>query len=166
MAKLFLSYQHEDESLARALGLRLAARSHSFKYQPGARIPGDWRGKFQQALSEADAVVFLLSEQGLGSRYVLGQIGSARAYVDVKGQLMLPVLVQRNQIPDFVSDLTCFQLDSRHDRDLDRLTEDIDQALTGHKSAPQGPRIFISHRHKDADVAAALVSLIEASFET
>ena len=166
MATLFLSYQHDDESLARALALRLAARHHSFRYQPGAKIAGDWRGKFQQALSDAEAVVFLLSESGLGSRYVLSQIGSSRVYAETKGQLMIPVLVERSQIPDFVSDLTCFQLDGRKDADLDRLTEDIDQAIKGHRSSPQGPRIFISHRHKDAEVAEALVSLIEASFDT
>lgn len=166
MATMFLSYQHDDESLARALGLRLAARRHSFRYQPGVKIAGDWRGKFQQALADAEAVVFLLTESGLLSRYVLGQIGSSRVYAETKGQMMIPVLVKRNQIPDFVSDLTCFQLGGREDQDLDRLTEDIDHAIKGHRSGPQDPRIFISHRHKDAAVAAALVSLIEASFDT
>lgn len=165
VAILFISYSHLDQHLARAVELRLKGNGHSFKIPVATRIAGDWRTKLMNAQAESDAVIFLLSERALVSPYVLGQIGSARVYAKLKGQLILPVLVGRVGIPKFVSDLQCFELESEADKELDKLARELDEVLAEHgRRISTAPRIFISHRHKDEELAAALVSLLEAAF--
>jgi hypothetical protein len=119
-----------------------------------------------KALSQSDAVIFLLSQHGIESPYVLGQIGSARAYADVKGQLLLPVIIGEVEIPKVVSDIQCFELPKTSGKDLDQLATDLASAVDDHaESVSQAPRIFVSHRHKEEPVAAALVGLLEAAFQ-
>jgi len=165
MAKLFLSYQHDDERLARGLELRLIAQGHFFEYKVSTKIAGNWRAKLMKALADSDAVIFLLSERGLESKYVLGQIGAARAYASIKTQLMLPVMVGEVESPPMIRDIDSFKLAADHDRALDNLAAELNQVIADHaQKVPPAPRIFVSHRHKDEPLAAALVSVIEAAF--
>lgn len=167
MATLFLSFQHNDERLARGLELRLNASGHLFKYSVSTKIAGDWRAKLMAALADSDAVIFLLSERGLSSKYVLGQIGSARVYAGLRGLLMLPVLVGNVEVPDIINDIDCFELRSETDKALDELGEQLSKAIREHtQRIPPAPRVFISHRHIDEPLAAAFVSVLEATFHT
>lgn len=159
MATVFLSYQSNDEVLARALELRLKEKGHIFKIPAGARVAGDWQLVFLKALEESDAMVILLTENGLRSQYVLGQLGSARVLRSSKGMLILPV--SRGGIPDVASDIGCYLLRGQDEQGLDSLAEELNQAICDH---PRGPRIFVSHRHADERVAAALISLLKAAF--
>jgi hypothetical protein len=166
MATLFTSYQHQDEGLARQIELRLKAHGHSFKIPAGSRVAGDWRSKFLNALAQSDAVVFLLSERGLSSPHVLGQIGSARVYAGLNGQLMLPVVIGNIEIPDIVSDIQCFEISGQDATELDSLADGLSQAVQNHDpGTSEAPRIFVSHRHKEEPIAAALVALLEAAFQ-
>src|SRR5215471_9922316 len=109
MATVFLSYQHLDEDLARALEIRLTKKGHVFKIPVGAQVPDDdWQLAFLRALEDADAIVILLTERGLSSPYVLGQLGSARSLRSSKGMLILPV--SDTGIPYIASDITCYVL--------------------------------------------------------
>lgn len=165
MPTVFLSYQHRDEALARNLGLRLEAKGHGFKIAPGARVPGDWRRIFADALEQSDAAVFLLTENGLSSHHVLSQVGSARILAKSQGMLMLPVITAAMEIPDVVGDIQCFFLQPDGDDGLDRLAAELDSAMKGNTpSTPQTPRVFVSHRHSDESIAAALVGMLEAAF--
>jgi hypothetical protein len=159
MAIVFLSYQHDDEELARALALRLERTGHTFRIPVGAVVAGDWQETFLNALEKSDAIVILLTENGLRSRYVLGQLGSSRVLRKWKGMLILPVTF--GEIPEVAGDIGCHFLKRQDETGLDNLAEQLDKAIRAHTLAPS---IFISHRHEDERIAAALVSLLKAAF--
>jgi hypothetical protein len=165
MANLHLSYQHEDETLARAIEQRLVLRGHSFKIPSGSKPSWNWREKFLAAQENADAVVILLTTRGLSSPYILGEVGIARAYGRSRAQLMLPVLVGDMNVPNFVSDVRCFELPDVSGKELDTLAEELNDAIEEHvQTKSRAARIFISHRHRDERLASALVSVLESAF--
>lgn len=165
MATLFISFQHEDDALARGLELRLRSDGHTFKIPVGTNLGAEWRSKQMSALEASDVVLFILSERGLRSAYVLGQLGASRIYEKLKHQLMLPILVGVSEVPKFVNDLHCFELPVQRDKDIDRLSVELEDAIREHsRKYPKPPRIFISHRHIDEPMAAALISVLEAAF--
>jgi hypothetical protein len=159
MANLHLSCRHEDEALARATEQRLTLRGHSFKVPYGAKLAWNWREKFLVAQENADAVVILLTKLGLSSPYILGEMGIARAYSWSRGQLMLPVLVGDVNVPNFVSDVRCFELPDVSGKELDTFAEELQNAIEEHvQLKSRAARIFISHRHRDERLASVLES--------
>jgi hypothetical protein len=165
MANLFISCPTADGLLAQEIEQRLKVRGHTFKVPLGSKLPGDWRARLQRALEAADAVVIILSNRGLQSPYVLGEVGMARVCAKSKSQLILPVLFGQQGIPDFVSDLQCFPISIAEARELDLLAKDLHEAIEQHTHGKtRAPRIFISHRHRDEPIVAALVKLLESAF--
>jgi hypothetical protein len=165
MATLFLSCPTADKTLAKALERRLKSRGHTFKLAYGVLPAGNWRERLLLNLQDADAVVILLTQRALASPYVLGEVGMARANNKSSGQLILPVVVGLKEIPDFISDVTCFWLPTTGDSELDDLADQLEDAIADNAAArKQGPRIFISHRHKDENVVGALVAMLESAF--
>jgi hypothetical protein len=73
---------------------------------------------------------------------------------------LLPVLVGDIAIPEFIADIYCFRL--KDPANLDSLVDDLDKAIDDNIKLI--PRIFISHRHKDEPVVAALTALLEQAF--
>jgi hypothetical protein len=61
-------------------------------------------------------------------------------------------------IPEFLSDTYCFRF--KGDRDF--LVNELDRAINDNVKLI--PRIFVSHRHKDEPIAAALTALLEQAF--
>ena len=115
-----------------------------------------------KALLHSDALVALLTQSGLASPSVLGEIGTARAMEYTRGMLVLPVLYGV-PVPDFIREIWCFELSGIKDRDLDRLLPKLDAALSD--NIRMTPRIFVSHQHKDQSIATALTNLLESAFE-
>ena len=150
MATLFLSCPSTDRPLAQASERGLKSKGHIFKL-PFQVVPtGNWRERLLRNLQDADAVVILLTDGALRSPYVLGKVGMARANNKSKDQLMLPVIFELREIPDFISDVGCFELKSSSDHYLDELANLLDAAIEEHRTDKnRSPRIFISHRHKD-----------------
>jgi hypothetical protein len=126
----------------------------------GAAVAGNWRSKYSQALAGADVLIVLVTEASFASRNVLGEIGAARVLQHVRGTLLLPVLVGNIPIPEFIADIYCFRL--REPFNLDSLVEGLDKAIDDNIKLI--PRIFISHRHNDEPIVAALTALLEQAF--
>ncbi len=168
MATIYVSYKLEDRNLAKQLADELEQLGHQPVYDAVALSPGEnWRQVLIEALCRADAVVVLLTERALGSPFVLGEIGAARALCHTFGELLLlPVLVGDLSIPPVVSDLFVVRM-SAGQEGIARAAGEIVGALTDHlaRSRHQFPRVFISHRHNDAVIAQALVRVIEAAFD-
>jgi hypothetical protein len=74
------------------------------------KVAGNWRNKLTKGLIAADALVAVLTESALESRYVLGEIGAGRAMEYSKQMLLIPVLPGPIRIPDFLNDVFCFRL--------------------------------------------------------
>jgi hypothetical protein len=160
MANIFVSHAWKDLAIAQTLEGRLGNKGHKTRIPVGTAVAGNWRAKYTKALSAADALVVVITEASLASKNVLGEIGAARVLENLRGMLMLPVLVEDMGIPEFLSDIYCFRL--KGPDQMDTLVEDLDKAIVD--NVKLSPRIFISHRHKDEPIVAALTALLEQAF--
>jgi hypothetical protein len=162
MSNLFISYMNADTGIAENLEQLLLDKGHQVRIRVSAAVPGLWRTKFTRGLAAADAVLVILSDSGLTSKNVLGEIGAARVMDYLKGMVVLPILVGDMPIPDFISDLYCFRLKSDDKAELAKLADKLDKAITD--DVKSAPRIFISHRHVDEPIAAKLAALLDQAF--
>jgi hypothetical protein len=160
MANIFVSHAWADLALAKTIQLRMSDKGHRSRIPVGAAVAGNWRAKYSQALAGADVLIVLITEASLASRNVLGEIGASRVLEHVRGTILLPVLVGDIAIPEFIADIYCFRL--KDPANLDSLVDDLDKAIDDNIKLI--PRIFISHRHKDEPVVAALTALLEQAF--
>lgn len=167
MARFFFSHAYADQELAREIERRLRDAGHEASIPVGTLPAGKWRDKLWRALENSDVLVALLSQNGLGSPYVASEIGAAGVIDRARGMLVLPILFRdSSDIPLFVSDYACFRLASKEAVSLDALVGDLCKAIGQHSVAtPGGPKIFVSHRHKDEAQASALLDLLQAAFE-
>ena len=167
MAKIFISYSKRDEELAKDIQRRLQDKGHKIEIAVGTLPAGKFREHFGRALEKSDVLVALLSDNALASNFVASEIGAARVYDNMRGMLLLPVLIGENlPIPLFVSDYACFNLPKNEPNEQSILVDELHAAITQHVSDSNAkPRIFISHRHKDENQASALVRLLEAFFQ-
>lgn len=167
MAKLYISYKLEERDLARQFSEALEKLGHQAVYDAIALAPGsDWRRVLQEAMSQADAVVVLLSELALSSPFIMGEIGAARALHHAFGHvLLLPVLVGDIDIPRVVDDLFVERM-TPDSTSIERTATLVVKTLENHlmRSYQRLPRVFISHLHTDAAVVQALVRVLEAAF--
>ena len=126
-----------------------------------------------QSLASANAVVVLLTPESMQSPMVISEVGAARAFATTERKMaLLPVLLGLPEIPNFIQDLFVLQADSAAPSEVERIADEIDKAVEAHLSAVSavnaataGPRIFISHRHDDAEVAGALTRVLRAAFD-
>jgi hypothetical protein len=160
VATIFVSHSYADLALAQALERKLCDKGHKTRIPVGTAVVGNWRNKYTSALSGADALIVLLTAAAMASKNVLGEIGAGRVLEHLRGMLLIPVLAGAIEIPDFIGDIYCFRLKSPED--LDSLIDRVDKAIND--NAKLVPRIFISHRHKDEPIAAALTALLEQAF--
>jgi hypothetical protein len=160
MANIFVSHAWADLALAKTIQLRMSDKGHRSRIPVGAAVAGNWRAKYSQALAGADVLIVLITEASLASRNVLGEIGASRVLEHVRGTILLPVLVGDIAIPEFIADIYCFRL--KDPANLDSLVDELDKAIDDNIKLI--PRIFISHRHKDEPVVAALTALLEQAF--
>jgi hypothetical protein len=157
MGNIFVSHAWKDLAIAQDLEARLRNKGHKTRIPVGTAVAGNWRNKYTKALAAADALVVVITEASLTSKNVLGEIGATRVLEHLRGMLMLPVMIGDMGIPEFLSDIYCFRL-----KDMNVLVEELDKAIAD--NVKLSPRIFISHRHKDAPIVAALTALLEQAF--
>jgi TIR domain len=69
MANIFVSHAWTDLSVSQALEVRLCNKGHKTRIPVGAAVAGNWRTKYTKALSAADALVVLMTEASLASKY-------------------------------------------------------------------------------------------------
>jgi hypothetical protein len=161
MAKIFVSYSIRDGlKLAQQIEKGLVGKGHRISIPVDFKLAGNWRNKLTKGLITSDALIAVLTPEALKSPYVLGEIGTGRAMESSKQMLLVPVLTHLMEIPQFLSDVYCFTL---KDEAVDALVEELDKAIRDNMRL--SPRIFISHRHKDAAIAKALIDLLESAFD-
>jgi TIR domain len=138
MAKLFISYKNTDTKTAQRLEQHLLSKGHHVAVPVAAAVAGNWRTKFSQALVSSDACIVVLSETGLSSKNVLGEIGAARAIDNIKGMSLLPVLVGEMPIPDFINDIYCLRLRTDAEDEFAKVAAQLDKSIQdrrGHLSS-------------------------------
>jgi hypothetical protein len=162
MARLFLSCNNQDFQVGRRLERALERRKHVMTLRVNARPAGRWEEQLLRGVHTADAFICLLTPDGLGSSWVVGQTGMAISCEYTKRTLVLPVC-PRGVVPSFVAAFHCFWLTGTGPRAIEKVAAELDEAIVAHQSR-RPPRIFISHRHKDQKVARKLIHLLKSAF--
>jgi hypothetical protein len=164
MARLFITCNNKDFTLGRHLQSALETCGHGMTLPVDAKPAGRWEEQLLRGLQKADALIAILTPKGLGSNWVVGQTAMGIAYEHTENMLVLPVLTTK-QIPNFVAAFHCFWLGTgKRSVAVKKLAAELHEAIVAHVAA-RTPRLFISHRHHDRDIARALIGLLEAGLE-
>lgn len=170
MAKFFISYRVREREIALLFQEALERHGHQVAWDVDALVVGSgWRDALMQSLSSADAVVVLLTPESILSQMVISEVGAARAFATTEKRMaLLPILIGLTEIPSFIQDLFVLRMDTATPEEVENIATDIDRAIKAHLNAvniASGPAVFISHRHKDRDVAEALTEVLRAAFD-
>jgi TIR domain len=154
MATVYVSYRSTEEPFVRAVMARLQAR-HQIRIDYDMPAGVDWRAHQLEELRTCDVFLVFVSKDTRTSDFQNAEMGSARfcqMYVD--GKTLIPALIDRIEPPRPLANLDCLDLS---DRDVDAAVQEIEQGI---KRRARRIRLFISHAHRDADIARGLVDVI------
>ncbi len=162
MARVFISCNNHDFVVGKKLEEALRKLGHVMTLPVDAKPAGRWEEQLLHGLHTADAFICLLTPAGMASSWVLAQTGMAISREYTKNMLVLPVC-PKDKIPNFVAAFHCFWLAGDDRVAIKRLAVNLNKAIVTHRAA-QPPRIFLSHRHKDAKVARKVIDLLKSAF--
>jgi hypothetical protein len=158
MAAVYVSYRSTEEPFVRAVMARLQAR-HQIRIDYNMPAGVDWRAHQLEELRTCDVFLVFVSKDTRTSDFQNAEMGSARfcqMYVD--GKTLIPALMDRIEPPRPLANLDCLDLS---DRDVEAAVQEIEQEI-GRRA--RRIRLFISHAHRDADIARRLVDVITATW--
>jgi hypothetical protein len=159
MATVYVSYRSTEEPFVRAVMARLQAR-HQIRIDYDMPAGVDWRAHQLEELRTCDVFLVFVSKDTRTSDFQNAEMGSARfcqMYVD--GKTLIPALIDRIEPPRPLGNLDCLDLSNR---DVDAAVKEIEQTI---ERQSRRIRLFISHAHRDADIARRLVDVIIANLD-
>lgn len=171
MSRVFLSHAWADRELALRVQRAVQEHGHDVFIDIDVLQYGtEWGVAMMGALLSADGVIALLTEKSLRSQFVLAETGAALANRRKDpNKFLIPLLLNGLQLPDLVRHLMIAKIDPSDDEQFKAVIENIADAIDNHalraRAAESIPRIFVSHRHENEEVARALVECLEARFE-
>ena len=131
MSKIFISHSHKDKGLHDALRDALIVFGYDVigvdSLSVGSNIPKD----LNKLLHSADAVIAILTNESLKSRYVINEITVALAQIDaVDNKLFLPIVVGENkEIPNYLLDRFVEMVPNFMDPYLNKVVSNIHRAI-------------------------------------
>ena len=159
MATIYVSYRSTQAPFVRAVVSRLEQRHDiriDYKMPPGVVF----RSHQLEDMRRCDVFLVFVSRDTRESDFQNAEMGSARfcqAYVD--GKTLIPVLLDDVEPPRPLADLDCLH---STDGDVDATAREIELEIA---RRTRRIRLFISHAHRDADIAARLVDVITANLD-
>jgi hypothetical protein len=158
VATIYVSYKSDEQPFVSEVLSRLNAR-HTIlvDYQMPAGV--DWRSYQLAQLRHADVFLVFVSRGTEGSAFQNSEIGAARfCAATVDGKTIIPVVIDAIEAPATLRDLDCLVLEQR---DAVLAAQEIDDAIARRSARV---RLFISHAHRDQDLASRLVDVITNTF--
>jgi TIR domain len=148
VAKIYISYNHQDSVIASEISRRLLERGHDVFRAEESLTPGqDWESALSEALQSSEVFVSLLTENSINSQYVLTELGAARAYQRTsKRMLVIPVLLDKIEIPPVIRHI---QVIFAPKRDIDEIVDQIERAITtfiGQRAAVEEKEVEVKKR--------------------
>jgi len=159
MASVYVSYRSTEQPFVEAVMTRLEPR-HDIRIDYKIPVGADWRSHQLEELRTSEVFLVFVSRDTCGSDFQNAEMGGARfssSFVD--GKLIVPALIDDVAPPRPLAHLD--YLDLRH-REPDQAAREIEETIA--RRVPR-VRLFISHAHRDADLASRLVDVITAGLE-
>lgn len=158
MASIYVSYKSQDEAFVRQV-VDLLKAQHKVFVDYDMPFGVDWRNHLQERLREAEVFLVFASDLTEASSLQNAEIGAARfcsAFLD--GKLMIPIALDSGPLPRSLEAIDTW----RSGRDVQSVAAEILRAI---EQQNQRVRLFISHAHKDQDLAERLVDAISSGLE-
>jgi hypothetical protein len=159
VATIYVSYRSTEEPFVRSVVTSLEGRHEvRIDYKMPAGVA--WRSHQLEELRTCDVFLVFVSRDTRASDLQNAEMGAARfcqTYLDRK--TVIPVLIDRVEAPRPLADLD--YLDASH-RDAAAAARDIEAEIA---RRTRRIRLFISHAHRDADIAGRLVEVITANLD-
>lgn len=129
MAKIYISYQREDQSFVVSLAQRLKESGHTLTYDVEELSAGvDWRTALDTGLKTSEIFIVVVSKSTQNSQYVLAEVGAARAYALESGRMLLiPLIIDDTPPPLSIQDLHAI---IQRDKDLGVIAPKIEAAIS------------------------------------
>lgn len=103
MAKVFISHSNRNKDYTEEFAQGLVEFGHQPLYDSTLlSIGSNWREILEQALDDAEVIVFLISLESLESTWVLNEIGRAKALASGGQKLLIPVIIDDIPVPDIL----------------------------------------------------------------
>jgi hypothetical protein len=160
VASIYISYRSTEEPFAEKLASRLEQLGHQIRIDLAIPVGAVWRTYQLAELRDCEVFLVLVSKETRASDFQNAEMGGANiwsTFVDQKQ--ILPVLVDDVDPPRPLADRDCLKM--LH-RDVDLTAIEIDRAIG---SRQPRVRLFVSHAHRDADLASPLVDFIAESLQ-
>jgi len=159
MATVYVSYRSTERPFVEAVMSRLEPR-HTIRIDYKIPVGADWRSHQLEELLTSDVFLVFVSHDTGGSDFQSSEMGAARFCSSVlDGKLIISALIDDVNPPRPLAHLDCLDL---RNRDPDQAAKAIDEAIAQRKPRV---RLFISHAHRDADLASRVVEVISTGLE-
>jgi hypothetical protein len=125
---LFISYSKLDKDLVVQLTNDLIKNGIKVFYDENIIEDGkDWQKQLTDALINADGILVLITPNSISSKYVMNELGMARAYYldEKRGKLLLPLIYGNVEIPTFIQDIQAIIWNKNYNEVIDRITEAV-----------------------------------------
>ncbi|GEM65964.1 hypothetical protein SF1_39460 [Sphingobacterium faecium NBRC 15299] len=140
MAKIYLSYQHNDIQLIKKIDEGLTSLGHqTIMDETVMKVGNDWRKDLLTELKKSDGLLVLITKDSINSKYVISEIGTTRAFIDENEnkKFLIPVIYGDIEIPDFIRDLYCIRItDENFTKAIDKIDNSI-STFIGKKEAAE-----------------------------
>jgi TIR domain len=148
MASIYISHSRKDRELATQVALELRDAGQNVFIDIAGLTPGaDWRTALTKALSEADVILVLITVNSESSKWVMSEIGAARAYQQTRGDIMLiPVVVGEVELPPLISDIQAIFSREGNAKNIAMQVVAAVNQFVGIKAAKQAERKEIQER--------------------
>lgn len=137
MAKIYISYQRDDQPFVVELANHLKAAGHTLSYDVDELSPGtDWRTALDVGLKTSEVFVVVVSENTPKSQYVLTEVGAARAYaLESNRMLLVPIVIDNVPLPLPIQDIHAI---IQPDKNINEIIPKVERAIStfiGHRAA-------------------------------
>ena len=127
MSSVFISYSHDDQTVASALSHELEERGLSVFRDSAITAGEDFSHQIRDALAHADVVVVLLSSNSGRSRWVKDEVATALESRKTVIPVLLDAGAKENWVWPLLADRTARTINSK--ADLHQLASDIEHSI-------------------------------------
>lgn len=128
MAKIYISYQRDDQSFVIVLAQRLKEAGHTLSYDVDELSAGtDWRTALDTGLKTSEVFIVVISANTQRSQYVLTEVGAARAYsLESDRMLLVPLIIDDTPPPLSIQDIHAI---IQPDKNLEAIVPKIESSI-------------------------------------
>ncbi|MET0792850.1 MAG: toll/interleukin-1 receptor domain-containing protein, partial [Polyangiaceae bacterium] len=158
MANIYVSYRSSERAFVERVANLLTAAGHRIYIDYFVPVGAGLRNHQLEELRDCDVFLVFVSKDTRASDFQNSEMGGARiwsAFVDQKQ--IIPLLIDDVSAPRPLGDLDCLQVLGR---DASLAATAIERAIQARHLLTPRVRLFISHAHRDADLAERFIDII------